>query len=115
MKYLPLLVLLLLPACKREATPASAEAEALDYVRLVQIALSNAYYETGRAVPPTPCTSDLFGMKKTSPFLKLKTCTARMDSENTPLVVATFNDDLAILGDRSGTRRVQPNELPEMK
>ncbi|WP_353541319.1 hypothetical protein [Deinococcus xinjiangensis] len=107
---------LLLTACKNNSSgPSSTEAEALDYVRLVKIALSNAYYESGKPVPPTPCTDDLFGMKKTTKFLTLKSCTAKMDSESTPLVAAVFNDDLAIVGDAEGTRRVKVSELPDMK
>lgn len=108
-------VLLLLTACKREGTDASAEAEALDYVKLVQVALSNAHYESGKPVPATPCTDKLFGMKKTSKFLKLKSCTAKLSSDNNFMVAATFNDDLAILGDSSGTKRVKVSELPAVQ
>lgn len=102
---------LLLTACKQDASgPSAAEAEALDYVRLVKIALSNAYYESGKPIPVTSCTDPLFGMKKTTKFLTLKSCKARMDSETTPLVLAVFDDDLTILGDAQGTRRVQISE-----
>lgn len=106
------LALLLLSACKREATPASTEAEALDYVRLVRVAVSNAYYETGKAVPPTPCTDDLFGMKKTSKFLKLERCTAQTDAAGNALIAAVFNGDIAVLSDAQGVRRVQVSDLP---
>lgn len=110
-----LLFLLLLTACKREATAQSAEAEALDYVRLVQVALSNAYYQTSRPIPPTPCTDPLFGMKKTSKFLTLNRCTASMVNDENMLVTAVFNGDLAVLGDTQGVRRVKVSELPEVK
>lgn len=111
-----LLPFLLLSACKNNSSgPSSAEAEALDYVKLVQIALSNAYDQTGKPVPATPCTDALFGMKKTSKFLTLNSCTAKMSSAHNSIVVATFNDDLAILGDGQGTRRVKVSELPEVK
>lgn len=110
-----LLTLVLLTACKREGTPASAEAEALDYVRLVAIALSNAYDQTGQPVPPTPCTAELFGMKKTSKFLKLGRCTAKMDSNRSYLVSAVFNGDIAVMSDPAGTRRVKLADLPEVK
>lgn len=115
MKMRFLLVLLLLTACKREATPASSEAEALDYVRLVRVALSNAYYQYGKAIPPTDCRSDLFGMKKTSPFLTLNKCTASMVSDNNILIAGVFNNDIAVLGDAQGVRRVKLSELPEVK
>lgn len=106
---------LLLSACQRSNAADPAEAEALDYVRLAGIAVSNAYYETGKPVPPTPCTDPLFGLKKTTNFLKLDHCTARKDSENTLLVAALFNGDIAIVSDEKGTRRVKVSELPEVK
>lgn len=112
-RLIPFFVLLLLTACKREATPASTEAEALDYVRLVRVAVSNAYYEMGKAVPPTDCRDDLFGMKKTTKFLKLNRCTAQTDAAGNALVTAVFNEDLAILSDAQGLRRVQVSELPQ--
>ena len=112
MKHLFIVVLLLLTACKREATPASVDEEALNYVRLVRVAVSNAFYESGKAVPPTPCTSDLFGMKKTSKFLKLERCTAQTDAAGNALIAAVFNGDIAVLSDAQGVRRVQVSELP---
>ena len=115
MKRFFIFVLLLLTACKREATPASSEEEALNYVRLVRVAVSNAHYEMGRAVPPTPCTDDLFGMKKTSKFLKLNRCTAQTDAAGNALITAVFNDDIAVVGDAQGVRRVELSDLPEVK
>lgn len=121
MKTAPLyLCLLLLTACKtapasNATNAAEAQAEALEYTRLVGVAVSNAYYESGKPVPPTPCTDPLFGMKKTSNFLKLERCTARKTSADTFLVAAVFNGDLAVLGDEKGTRIVKVSELPEVK
>ena len=112
MKRFFIVVLLVLTACKREGTPASAEAEALDYVRLVRVAVSNAYYESGKAVPPTDCRSDLFGMKKTSKFLTLDRCTAQTDAAGNALVTAVFNGDIGVLGDVQGVRHMKVSELP---
>lgn len=110
------LVALLLTACKQQNDPAqAAEAEALDYVRIVAIAASNVYTETGRSIPPTPCTDHLFNMKKTSKFLRLSRCTVRFDSDQSYGVAALFNDDIAVVSDENGTRRVRVSELPEVK
>lgn len=106
---------LLLTACKGAGSGDTAEAEALDYVRLANVAISNAYYETGQPVPPTPCTDPLFGLKKTSKFLKLQRCVARKDSADSVLIAAVFNDDLAIVSDAQGTRRVKVEDLPEVE
>ncbi|WP_291426691.1 hypothetical protein [Deinococcus sp.] len=114
MKRLVTLCLLLLTACKREGTAQSAEAEALDYVRLVSVAASNAYTETGQPLPATPCTDPLFGMKKTTKFLKLERCVVRYDSDQSYTVAALFNKDLAVLSDVNGARRVNVDELPEV-
>ncbi len=131
MKKVILLSLLLLTACKpppadgtaadttqsntAQANAAEARAEALEYTRLVGVAVSNAYYETGKPIPPTPCTDPLFGMKRTSTFLILERCTARKDSARTFQVIAVFNKDLAVLGDEKETRVVQMSELPQTK
>lgn len=108
-------LLLLLTGCKREGTAESAEAEALDYVRIVAIAASNVYTESGQSIAPTPCTHPMFNMKKTSKFLRLGRCTVRFESDQSYVVAALFNDDLAVVSDENGTRRVQGSELPEVR
>ena len=104
-----------LTACPCQGTEAKAEAEALDYVRLVTVAASNPYTQTGEPVPATPCTDPLFGMKKTTKFLKLEGCTVRYDTDGQYTVAAVFNADLAVSGDVNGTRRVRVADLPEVE
>ncbi|MDO4246590.1 MAG: hypothetical protein Q4C89_11255 [Deinococcus sp.] len=106
-------LLLLLTGCKREGTAESAEAEALDYVRIVAIAASNVYTESGHSIAPTPCTHPMFNMKKTSKFLKLRRCTVTYTSDQNYRVSALFNDSIAIVSTPEGTWRVKVSDLPK--
>lgn len=109
---LGLLVLgLMMTGCKREATPQSLEAEALDWVRIVAIGAGNIHAETGQPVHLS-CRDKRLRMKKTSPFLKLDHCSVRYNSDSSYVVAALFNDDIAILSDSKGTRRVEKAALP---
>lgn len=115
MNWKPLLVLVLsLTSCKQNLTEAeAAQQAALDYVRLVNVAVSNAYYETGKAVPPTPCTDPLFGMRKPNRLITVTRCTAQKDNADTVLITALFNKDIAVIQSGAEPRIVKPAELPK--
>lgn len=114
MKKIFVLFLLGLTACKQQNDPAkAAEAEALDYVRIVTIAASNVYTEKGQNIPPTPCTHPMFNMKKTSKFIKLNLCTVTYVSDQNYRVTALFNDSIAVLSTPEGTRRVPITDLTQ--
>lgn len=116
MKHLLFLSLLLLTACKQQNDPAkAAEAEALDYVRLVSIAAINVSDDHGQPIPATRCDNPIFAMHKTTKFLKTDRCTVKVNSDQDYTVAALFNGNLAVVSDVNGTRKVKVSELPEVK
>lgn len=109
-----LLPLLLLTSCKQNLSEEeAAQQAALDYVRLVNIAVSNAYYEMGKPIPPTPCTDPLFGMKRPNRLITVTRCTAQKDNADTVLIAALFNKDIAVLQNDTEPKLIKPSELPK--
>lgn len=122
--------LALLTACKTppaqtnstatSAAPASAQAtpgynEALSYVKLMQIALLNVYYEQRQPIAATPCNNPMFGMRKPPKVISIESCAVKLNDQNDYLVAAKFTNGLAFMSDPQGTRPVNVSELPEIK
>lgn len=113
-----LALLLLLTACKsqqaQQLTP--AQQAALNYVKVMQVALVNVYYDHGnQAIPATSCNNPIFGMRKPPSITEVDLCAAKMDDVQSQIVAAKFKDGTAVLADVNGVRLVKPEELPEIK